>query len=274
MTATSLPVLHVVCANDRRGDPRLHDLLDRMADLGIELDVIFEDPTHHADMGSWAGAVARRLAIGSDRHAPLHVLGYCSGGDLALETLGQLEHQRLDVGYVGFIETRQSPPAVRLRNGDYSRFGMRWSRRVREQIGRLAPPESLPFHRLLGAVFVAMLTGLPRGIGRRIRYRHRYGLMGRGRRSDPRWMAAHLAHDWHYPCIDVPVHLYTTPASMAHLTPGDPSLGLARHLTGGFFVESIPGEHLSCIVAPHQDALIDLIERDRSTVGEIGAPQA
>ena len=263
MPAQLMPTLHVICANDRDGDPRLHAYIDDLIASGWCVEVIFEDPLLHRDMGTWAAAVADRLHDDGSTTERLHLLGYCSGGDIALQLLHRLEEGGVSVGYVGFIDTRQSSPAVRLRNGDYGRHGMARSRRIREQVGRLSPPESAPIDVLLGSWVSAILRDPPRRIGRLFRQRHRYGLLGRGRRWDRRWWAAHLAHDWRYPSITTPVHLYGTDVSIRR-SEGDPSQGLSRFLLGGFAVRRIEGDHLSCIQPPHSGALTEMIERDRT----------
>lgn len=263
MSARMLPVLHIICANDRAGDPRLHAFIDRLNGSGWRVEAIVEDPLPHGDMGAWAAAVRSRLVDAGGASQRLHLLGYCSGGDIALQVLHGLEADGVGVGYIGFIDTRQSSPAVRLRHGDYGRHGMGRSRRIREQLGRLAPPESAAIVPLLGSWATAIVSGPPRQFGRRFRHRHRYGLLGRGRRSDRRWWAAHLAHDWCYPSITAPVHLYGTEVSIQR-SEGDPSQGMSRFLLGGFTVRRIEGDHLSCIQPPHLDGLVEMIERDRA----------
>jgi len=270
-----LPTLHVICGFDRNGDRRVHAFIDHLTELGWGLKVIFEDALEHRDMGSWAAAVTTRVLDARDDSEPLHLLGYCAGGNITMQVLHDLELHGIGVGYVGLIDTRYVSPVERLSKRDYGYVGVRRSRRVREQLGRLAPPESASVGTVLRSWVSALTLGPPLQIARRIRNRHRFALLVRNRRADRRWWALHLAFDWNYPSIVTPAHLYGTDVSIRRAG-GDPSQGLATFLRGGFTLRRIGGEHFTCIQPPHVDGLIGLIEKDRvsSAMGEVGPAQA
>ena len=88
------------------------------------------------------------------------------------------------------------------------------------------------------------------------RARHRAGILN--------WHGQHLAYDWFYPRLTMPVHLYNAEDSVSDMG-GDASMGLAPYLVSGFSVDVLPGtDHRSCLADVHADELIALIQRDRA----------
>ncbi len=137
---------------------------------------------------------------------PLHLLGYCLGGHILLEAIGQLQSSGRHPAYVGLIDCWYRPPAHWVDRGIYSRYGVAWFRRVRLQAGRMAPPAPEP----LAVILRSWLVRLARTTGRALRGR----TPARQRPSIRNWPGQHLAYNWFYPRLLVPVHLYNSQDSV------------------------------------------------------------
>lgn len=162
----------------------------------------------------------------------------------------------VDPAYVGLIDTRRDPAERRLRKGLDALHLLPFSDRVRLQLGRLAPPEVEPVSAVLGSI-------LRRSVRSVIELPQR-GWRSRHRRRPETWTQSRMNYMWNYRPITIPVHLYNCANSMRRYTPGDPSLGYALRLRGGYVLRMIEGDHDNCILPPRSAAVSELIAADRA----------
>ena len=236
-------------------DPRYPAFVDALRDTGVDVHDLFVACDPFATMGDWARAVIDELEAVAVPGEPLHLLGYCLGGHILLEVIGQLQRSGRHPAYVGLIDCWYRPPAHWVDRGIYSRYGVAWFRRVRHQAGRMAPPAPEP----LAVILRSWLVRLARTTGRALRGR----TPARQRPSIRNWSGQHLAYNWFYPRLQVSVHLYNSQDSVDDMD-GDPSMGLAPLLIGGFDVEVLAdSQHWTCLQSPCREQLIDLIGQHR-----------
>ena len=76
---------------------------------------------------------------------------------------------------------------------------------------------------------------------------------------------------WEFGSVTTPSYLYNCQHSIDTYWPGNPSLGRALVLRGGFLIRIIEGSHHTCIAPPHSAALIERITADRSPASTAGA---
>jgi hypothetical protein len=236
-------------------DPRYPAFVDAVRAGGVDIHDLFVPGDSFATLGDWARAVVAELASVAVPGEPLHLVGYCLGGHLVWEVVGQLEAIGTRPAYVGLIDCWYRPPAQWVDRGIYHRYGVGWHRRVRHQAGRLAPPRN----ERLSAVVRSWVVRFARTAGRSMRGR----TLGRERLKVRNWHGQHLSYDWFYPRLRVPVHLYNSEESVADMD-GDPSMGLAPYLIAGFDVRVFADtQHWTCLQPPWCDHLIDLIAQHR-----------
>jgi hypothetical protein len=80
-----------------------------------------------------------------------------------------------------------------------------------------------------------------------------------------------LAANWESHSITTPAYAYNCPRAIDRYWPGDPSLGRAGLLLGGFVIRFIEGSHESCIEPPFSAALIQRITADRVKASRIAS---
>jgi hypothetical protein len=240
---------------DGRRRPALPGVRRRVRAGGVDIHDLFVPGDPFATLGDWARAVVAELASVALAGEPLHLVGYCLGGNILREVVAQLEATGTRPAYVGLIDSWYRPPAQWVDRGLYSRYGVGWHRRVRHQAGRFAPPRN----ERLSAVVRSWVVRFARTTGRFLRGR----TLGRERRNIRNWHGQHLARDWFYPRLMVPVHLYNSQESVTDLD-GDPSMGLAPYLISGFDVRVFPDtQHWTCLQPPCRDQLVALIGQHR-----------
>ena len=251
-------------------DPRYHAFVGRLRDSGVEVVDLWVPPDGFATMGLWSAAVRAEVdallggsggvdaqAVGAGAaDGSLHLLGYCLGGHILLELIAQLQDAGRAPAYVGLIDCWYRPPAHWIDRGIYGRYGVAWPRRLRHQLGRLTPPRVEP-------VAVVARSWAVRAARTSVRVA-RGGRVAAKRGRILNWHGQHLAYDWFYRRLRVPIHVYNAEASVADMD-DDPSLGLSMYLTGGFTAEVLAGtDHRTCLEPPSGDQLTGWIARDRA----------
>ena len=230
--------------------------LEEMRATGVDVIDVFPDHFGARTFGEWADrAVDEIIRLHRDRD-PLHLIGYCGGGSVLHVAVRHLERRGVRPDYLGFIDVRGGNPRDRLRLGLDSLFRVRWMQRIRFQMVRLTPPDREP----LGSVLRSVLRRSIRST-RELRER---GWRSRKRVSPAIQAQGALAANWEFDSITTPAHAYNCQVSVDRYWPGDPSLGRAEVLRGGFIIRPIGGTHETCISPPHSAELIERIAADRS----------
>lgn len=261
-----LPTLYPIRMWTQEINPSYMTFVDEMRAAGHEVIDIFEPHQGHTSLDDWVAGVTERLFEHWQEGTPLHLIGYCGGGDLLITALPVLERRGIRADYVGFIDIRTGRQGEPLRRGLYSLYQIPWSARIWRQMMRLTPPN----RETLGAVLKSVL---------RRSYRSVLEFPQRGWRSKKRRIPSVYEQSWleyrcSWPSVKTAAHLYICPQSVDRYTPGDPSVGAARTLQGGFVIRSIGGNHETCIEPPHSTDLIERIIADRcAVVSGIGAFQ-
>jgi thioesterase domain-containing protein len=241
-------------------DPRYPAFVERLRDSGVDVHDLFVPPDPFPTMADWARAVIAEISTVALAGEPLHLLGYCLGGHVLLEVVGQLQASAQMPGYVGLIDCWYRPPAHWVDRGIYGRYGVAWSRRVRHQAARIAPPHA----ERPSVVLRSWAIRTARTTGRVLRGR----TSSRQRPEILNWQGQHLAYDWFYPRLTTPVHVYNAEVTVDDMG-GDPSIGLSPYLVGGFEVQVLPDSgHRTCLQPPTSERLIELIGRDRAAAAD------
>ena len=252
---TSLPQLFVVRGWSAEVNPDFIGFMQELRDAGHEVVDIFGMPTGHRTFGEWGDDVIAEIVERAEPGRPLHLIGYCYGGNLLMNAMVGMERRELDIEYVGFIDVRRDSPERRLSRGLESLFQVPWPVRIRQQLLRLTPPYLEPFSTVVRSVLRRSLRSV-------------IELPTRGWRSRKRRKPATQEHltlslAWEFDWITTPAHLYVCPDSMDRYAPGDPSLGHSLRLRGGFVTRDIDGNHETCIRPPHSERLVETITQDR-----------
>ena len=256
---SALPVLFSVRGWTEEVNPAYITFVDELRATGVEVIDIFPDHEGCATFGEWAQRATDEILRQHSHEEPLHLLGYCAGGSLLHESVRQLEARNVQPAYLGFIDVRGSNPKERLARGLDSQFQVRWMQRVRFQLVRLTPPD----RETLASV---LRSALRRSV------RSTLELRTRGWRSSKRHIPAihsqaRLAATWEFNSITTPAFAYNCPIAIDKYWPGNPSLGRAALLQGGFIIRFIEGTHETCIAREYAANLIARIAADRSQTG-------
>lgn len=263
-----LPVLFSVRGWSQEINPAYVTFVVEMRDRGYEVIDVHIGPQGFADLGEWSAAVADAVMSQAAVGEPLHIMGYCLGGNLLMNALVHLEARGVRADYVGLIDVRSNAPADLLRKGLLSLYQVPWSKRIRSQLGRLAPPNHEPF----GTVIASVLRRSVRSV---IELPER-GWRSRKRRNPATHLELTIGAHWSYSSVITPVHLYICDSSLDRYAPGDPSLNTAARFRGGFVVRRVGGNHENCIERPNSTGLIDVIcaDRHQSVTGPIRVPES
>jgi thioesterase domain-containing protein len=254
-SSLALPVLFSVRGWSQEINPAYITFVEEMRDRGYEVIDIHMGPKGFADLGTWSAAVADEVMAQARPDEPLHIMGYCLGGNLLMNALVRFEECGVHADYVALIDVRSNAPADLLRKGLYSLYQVPWSKRVRSQLGRLAPPNYEP----LGSVLTSVLRRSVRSV---IELPTR-GWRSRKRRNPATHDELAIGAGWSFSSVTTPVHLYVCETSLDRYAPGDPSLNTAERFRGGFLVRRVAGNHENCIERPNSTGLIDAIVTDR-----------
>jgi len=250
-----LPKLLAIRGWEVEVDGSYLSFVDEIRATGCEVVDIFVSHDGFATFGEWADASIESALAQHIDGEPLHLLGYCAGGTLLSEGLRTFERSGLRPSYVGFIDVRAGHPKVRLHRGFDSIYAVPWAHRIRQQLVRLTPPDRESF----GAVANSVLR---RTVKSTMSFPKR-GWRSRNLRIPTIHRQAELAARWEFNSIVTPAYLYNTMHSIDTFWSGDPSLGRAGLLKGGFTVRIIEGDHLSCLQPPNSADLIAQITNDR-----------
>ncbi|CAB4324390.1 MAG: hypothetical protein F2520_10640 [Actinobacteria bacterium] len=259
----ALPVLYSVRGWSEEVNPAYITFVDEMRATGVEVVDIFADHEGCSTFGEWAQRATDKILQRHSQGQPLHLLGYCAGGTLLTESVRQLEARNVQPAYLGFIDVRGSNPKERLARGLDSQFQVRWMQRVRFQLERLTPPDRESLASVLRSV-------LRRSV------RSTLELRTRGWRSSKRFLPvihsqARLAATWEFNSITTPAYAYNCQIAIDKYWPGNPSLGRAAVLRGGFIIRFIEGTHETCIAPEYAADLIARIAADRDAVARSAA---
>jgi thioesterase domain-containing protein len=254
----TLPPLIAIRGWSTEIDPGYQVFIEAMRSSGCNVVDVFVAHDEFATFGEWADAAMTAALAHHDVGEPLHLLGYCAGGSLLSEGLRTLEQSGVRAAYLGFVDVRAAHPKVRLQRGTYSLYDVPWALRIRNQLVRLTPPdrESL----------ISVADSVLRRVIRSTIELPRRGWRSRNLRSPLTHRQAQLAACWESGTIVSPAHLYICRDTMQRNWPGDPSLGRAGLLRGGFSVCIIEGDHHSCLQPPNSAGLIAQINIDRQKV--------
>jgi thioesterase domain-containing protein len=251
-----MPTLFSVRGWSEELDPTYVAFVEEMRSTGTAVIDVFPDADLYSDFGEWAHGAVVEILDQHEEGQPLHLLGYCGGGSLLQVAVGELESRGVRPAYVGYIDVRAGNPRQRLRQGLDSIYRVAWRKRVRFQLVRLTPPDRESLRSVLHSV-------VTRAIASTLEIRQR------GWRSSKRVIPsiqqpASLAANWEFGSVTTPSYLYNCQHTIDTYWPGNPSLGRAPVLRGGFAIRVIEGSHQTCIAPPHSAALIERIESDRS----------
>lgn len=256
----TMPTLYSIRMWTEAVNPAYISFVEEMRATGHEVIDIFEPHHGHTSLDDWAAGVADRLFDHWQEGTELHLIGYCGGGDLLMAMLPMLERRGIRADYVGFIDIRTGRPADALARGLYSLYEVPWGGRVWRQMMRLTPPDREPFSEV-------MVSVLRRSVRSVLEFPQR-GWRSRKRRNPAVFQQLWLEYRCDWLSVSTPAHLYICDHSVERYSAGDPSLGTARTLRGGFVIRSIGGTHESCIEPPHSTELIERISADRVAVVE------
>lgn len=253
-----MPTLYSIRMWTEDINPAYITFVDEMRATGHEVIDIFEPHHGHTTLDGWAAGVADRLFEHWHQGTELHLLGYCGGGDLLITMLPILERRGIGADYVGLIDIRTPRQGDPLEQGLYSLYQVPWSGRIWRQMMRLTPPDRERFSEVMASV-------LRRSVRSVLEFPQR-GWRSRKRRKPAVFRQLWLEYRCDWASVKTPAHLYICPDSVERYTPGDPSIGAARTLQGGFVIRTIAGNHENCIAPPHSAGLIERINVDRSAV--------
>ncbi len=211
---------------------------------------LYIDPARFPSFERWRDAMLVRLRreIGT-RGGEFALLGFCAGGRVALEVANVLTREGTPPSFVGLVETWIRSPLIELDRDLYRHYRVRaWIRLRQQLLWLLVTP---------GGDWRALLRWQVRNSKKYARV-NRHSESARDEQSRSVWRLMHFTHDRMFPVVTSFVHLFNSQGSIdEHL--GDPSLGLAPYLRGGYDVHVIPGDHLTCTKEPNQSHLIEQI---------------
>lgn len=264
----SLPVMFSVRGWSQKINPAYITFVDEMRDRGYEVIDIHIGPEGFADLGAWSAAVADEVMAQATVGEPLHIMGYCLGGNLLMNALVRFESCGVQPDYVALIDVRRNSPVNLLGKGLFSLYQVPWSKRLTSTFERLAPPNHEPVGRVLASIArrsVRSVIELPKR-----------GWRSRKRRNPATYDELAIGARWNFASVTTPVHLYVCASSLDRYAPGDPSLNTAPRFRGGFLVRRVEGNHENCIERPNSTGLIDVILADRqlSVTGPIRVPES
>lgn len=261
-----LPVLFSVRGWSQEINPAYITFVDEMRGRGHEIIDIHIGPQGFEDLGHWSAAVADAIMARATAGEPLHLMGYCLGGNLLMNALVRLEACEVRPQFVGLIDVRRNAPRDLLHKGLFSLYQVPWSKRLTSTFERLAPPDPERF----GAVLVSVLRRSVRSV---IELPKR-GWRSRKRRNPAIHEELAIGARWNFSSVTTPVHLYVCESSLERFAPGDPSLNTGPRFHGGFLVRRVAGTHENCIEPPNSAGLIDAIVTDRqlSITGPVRVP--
>lgn len=256
--SVSLPVLYSIRGWTQEVNPAYITFVDEMRATGVDVVDIFIPPAGFRTFGDWAAGIVE--TINNHRHdeEPLHLMGYCFGGNVLLAALAEFERQATSPASVSMIDARMSSQIWRLERGYDSLYQTPLPVRFRGLLLRLTPPDRESFGSVAASVVrrsVRSVLELPQR-----------GWRSRKRRRPEVQEEMSLAFAWEYESVSTPVHCYNTEASLDLHAAGDPSLLMGRYLRGGYVIRMIEGDHENCIDAAHATALIEKITADRTAV--------
>lgn len=259
----ALPTLYSVRGWSEELDPTYVAFVEELRSTGTSVIDVFPDADLYSTFGEWAHGAVVQILDQYEEGQPLHLLGYCGGGSLLQVAVGELESRGVRPTYVGYVDVRAGNPRQRLRQGLDSIYHVGWGKRVRFQLVRLTPPDRESLKSVLRSVAKQAIRSIR-------------SFRERGWRSSKRVIPsiqqpASLAANWEFESVTTPSYLYNCQHSIDTYWPGNPSLGRAPVLRGGFLVRIIEGSHHTCIAAPHSAALIERITADRSRASPAGA---
>ena len=257
---SGLPVLYSIRMWTEQVNPAYITFVDELRSNGHDVVDIFV--THHgySTLDEWAGGVTERLLELWQEGTELHLIGYCGGGDLLITVLPILERRGIRADYVAFIDTRATPQGDSFSRGLFSLYQVPWGDRIWRQMMRLTPPDR--------ETFTAVAASVLRRSVRSVIELPTRGWRSRKRRNPAIFEQIRLEYFCAWPSVTTPAHLYVAAQSVERYTPGDPSVGLAATLHGGFVIRSISGNHETCIAPPNSAALVERITADRVAVSE------
>jgi len=255
---SAFPVLYSVRGWSEEVNPAYITFVDEMRATGVEVIDIFTDHEGCSTFGEWAQRVTNEILERHQQGEPLHLLGYCAGGSLLTEAVRRLETLGVLPEYLGFIDVRGGNPKERLARGFDSQFQVGLMQRVRFQLVRLTPPDR------------ESLAAVLRSVARRS-VRSTLELRTRGWRSSKRHLPAihaqaRLAANWEFNSVTTPAFAYNCQIAINKYWPGNPSLGRAALLRGGYIIRYIDGTHETCIAPEYSADLIARIAADRDAV--------
>lgn len=261
-----LPTLYSIRMWTEEINPAYFTFVEELRANGHEVVDIFEPHQGHTSLDDWAAGAAERLFEHWKAGTELHLIAYCGGGDLLTALLPILERLGICADYVGFIDVRVPRQGDIFQSGMYSLCELPWSGRVWRQMMRLTPPD----RETLGVVLASVLRRSVRSV---LEFPRR-GWRSKKRRNQAVFKQIWLASRSEWPAVKTPSYLYVSPNSVERYTPGDPSVGMALTLQGGFVIRSIEGNHETCIAPPHATGLVQKITVDRTAVVQgVGAFQ-
>ncbi len=218
---------------------------------GIEVIDLFVDPSSYATSHLWVDAMLARLDEDTTRDdESIKLLGFCAGGRVALALSERLEQRGTPPSFIGLIETWQRSPLVELDRALYSRYGVGERLMVRQQIQWLLSAPEASF-RALARCYRQNWKSIVRrsSIERRSKQKS----------DEPNeWLIMNFTHATGISPVTTNVHIFNTRGSV-HDHFGDPSLGLAPYLRGGFNVHYLEGDHHSCTKEPFREGLVSQI---------------
>ena len=254
----TLPTIYSIRMWTEDVNPSYITFVDEMRATGQEVVDIFVSHHGYDTIDEWAGGVVDRLLELWTEGTELHLTGYCGGGDLLITALPILERRGIHADYVGFIDIRAPRQGFPLTKGLFSLYQVPWSGRIWRQLMRLTPPD----RETLGAVIGSIVRRSVRSV---IELPKR-GWRSKKRRNPAIYEQVRLEYLCAWLGVTTPSHLYVCAHSVDRYVPGDPSVGIARTLLGGFVIRSIDGTHETCIEPPYSTDLISRINTDRRAV--------
>lgn len=249
------------------GDDLMARLLGLLAEGGMAVEDVFVDPAGCGSMAEWATLVVGEIDRRLEPSEPRLLLGYCLGGHVTIEVTAALTAQGRPPTHVALVDTWDRSPAYQLSHGIYRRYRVGWRRRVRHQLQTLTRPGAVRVAPAAGHYGVALVKWIPRWVSEVVVQR------GRPRLRKSHWWGLHLAYDWTYSVLDVPVHRYNAEVSIID-NDGDPSMGLAANFRGGSVLRRIGGDHITCLREPHVERLAALVVADLASPLAIAIPMA
>jgi thioesterase domain-containing protein len=229
---------------------QFHTVRREMSERGVHVVDVYEPTAPFRTSRQWVDAMESKLLSSFGPHEEIHLLGFCAGGRVAMTLSERLEQSGRRASFIGLIETWQRSPLVELDRALYSRFSVGVKLMVRQQLQWLTSAPGANWRQLVKSYRTNASSIL----------RRNQILRDAQQRKDSfeEWKLMHFTHASAISVITTPAHLFNSSDSMDEFL-GDPSLGLAPYLRGGFEVHRLNGEHHSCTQDPHRGELVDLV---------------